>query len=68
MKSKKIARITLTCIQIFIALSWLMMGAGDEGFNAMMINILPIPNLGDMLIFGIAVLLIVGLEKLRTAI
>lgn len=65
-KNKKFFRYFLTVLQGLIIILWLLSGLGDdEGLNLQKLNILPIPNFGDILLFGIMALAIYGIQKLK---
>lgn len=63
--NKKIIGIILTCFQAIVVILWILSNINSNGFNAMIINIIPIPNIGDILSFGIAALLIISLQRIK---
>jgi hypothetical protein len=48
------------------SLLWLATGLNDtESFNFMKFNILPVPMIGDMIVFGLMLLILLGIQKLK---
>lgn len=64
-KLKKIVGYIITGAQVLFFIFWLLTGVNENGLDITKFNFAPIPNIGDMLIFGILVLIIVGLQKIK---
>ena len=62
----KMTRYILTGIQILIILAWAILGwkfGGDFNFQAL--NILPVPNLTDVILFAIMAGSVYGVQKVK---
>lgn len=55
----------LTGLQILVVVIWVILGWGNDGLDLRKFNILPIPVLSDMILFGVMAAVVYGIQKLK---
>ena len=64
MKKNFIRRI-FTGLQVTIVIAWAILGLGGDGLDLRKFNILPIPVLSDIILFGVMAGLVYGVQKVK---
>lgn len=61
----QLIRYVLTGLQIAVVVTWAILGWGSDGLDLRKFNILPVPVLSDIILFGVMAAVVYGIQKLK---